>query len=125
MKNDVCGFGSVCRRCELFKKTVRVVLFAVENAACTALARRHFAFAAICRKGGKEKIVEIGMVRHDCGDRFGKCDFVSHFHDPFVCAGPEGENGYAPTGRQCVDCRKITLLLRRIGKWGGRLKAAY
>ena len=42
------------------------------------------------------------------------------FPIPFVCAGPEGENGYAPTGRQCVDCHKITLLLRRIGKWGGR-----
>lgn len=42
------------------------------------------------------------------------------FPIPFVCAGPEGENGYAPTGRHCVDCRKITLLLRRIGKWDGR-----
>ena len=72
--------------------------------------------AGVCRKGGKEKIVEPGMVRHDCGGRFGKCDFVSHFHNPFVCAGPEGENGYAPTRRHCVDCRKITLLLRRIGK---------
>ena len=30
--------------------------------------------AGVCRKGGKEKIVELGMVRHDCGDRFGKCD---------------------------------------------------
>ena len=30
--------------------------------------------AAICRKNGKKKIVEIGMVRHDCGDHFGKCD---------------------------------------------------
>ncbi|MBR3922651.1 MAG: hypothetical protein IKJ45_06025 [Kiritimatiellae bacterium] len=35
--------------------------------------RRRFA-AGVCRKGGKEKIVELGMVRHDCGDRFGKCD---------------------------------------------------
>ena len=30
--------------------------------------------SGVCRKGGKEKIVELGMVRHDCGDRFGKCD---------------------------------------------------
>jgi hypothetical protein len=56
--------------------------------------RRHFDLAAICRKDGKKKFVELGMVRHDCGDRFGKCDFVSHFHDPFICAGPEGENVY-------------------------------
>ena len=25
-------------------------------------------------ENGKKKIVELGMVRHDCGDRFGKCD---------------------------------------------------
>ena len=56
--------------------------------------RWHFDIAAICRKDGKKKFVELGMVRHDCGDCFGKCDFVSHFHDPFICAGPEGENVY-------------------------------
>ena len=59
-----------CRRCELFKKQVRVVFLAVEDVAYALFSRRRFA-AGVCRKGGKEKIVELGMVRHDCGDSGG------------------------------------------------------